>query len=100
MVNLNRADARFETMVLPQAQAALERGVKEGRFEVEDVPVALTSTIGGALALMRGILEERLDPSSEVIAAEGVLRSLGLSHAEAHEIANRELPEIATGESN
>ena len=56
------------------------------------MPVTLTATIGGALAVMRGILEGRLEPGAEVAAAEAVLRSLGLSGEEAREIASRDLP--------
>src|SRR5262249_20580748 len=94
LVNLDRAEARFETMVLPQARLALARGVKAGRFDVPDLPVALSATVGGALAVMRGILEERLGEGAEVAASEGVLRSLGVAQAEAREIAGRPLPQI------
>ena len=93
LVNLDRADARFETMVLPQARVAFERGAKSGRFVSADLSVALTVTTGGALAVMRGILEERLQKGAEMSAAEDLLRGLGVPGDEAHEIATRDLPQ-------
>ena len=92
LVNLEDADSRFETMVLPQARSALERGVAEGRFDVPDVGVALTSTVGAALAVMRAILEGRLPPEADMPQAEGLLRSLGVEREQAREIARRPLP--------
>jgi AcrR family transcriptional regulator len=95
LVNLDRAEARFETMVLPTARDALERGIESGRFDVADVGVALTATVGGTLAVMRGILEGRLAAGADASAAEGLLRSLGLDRDTAREIAGRDLPELA-----
>jgi AcrR family transcriptional regulator len=92
LVNLESADARFEAMVMPQARAALERGIAAGRFDVPDVGVALTSTVGGALAVMRAIVEGRLPPDADVPQTEGLLRSLGLDRDQAREIARRPLP--------
>jgi AcrR family transcriptional regulator len=94
LLNLDRADARFETMVFPQARSALERGIGAGRFDIAEVGVALTAIVGLALAVMRGILEERLPRGAEVTATEGVLRLLGLDRDQAREVASRELPAI------
>ena len=94
LVNLERADARFETMVLPQAQRALQRGVEAGRFEFTDGGVVLAVAAGGALAVMRGILEGRLEPNAEAATAEGLLRSVGIGAEEASEIVARPLPSI------
>lgn len=93
LINLTRADARLETMVLPQAHAALKLGIDQGRLDIPDVHVTLSITLGGALAMIRAILEGRIPPTAETAAAEAVLRSLGLPHDEAREIANRPLPE-------
>lgn len=94
LVNLDRAEARFETMVMPQAHAALERGIAAGRFEMADPAVALTVAAGGALAVMRGILEDRLGPDAELASSEGLLRAVGVDREEAREIVSRPLPEI------
>jgi AcrR family transcriptional regulator len=94
LVNLERADARFETMVLPQATAALERGVEAGRFDFADDAVVLAVAAGGALAVMRGMLEGRFGPEAEAASTEGLLRSVGIGIEEAREIAARPLPSI------
>jgi AcrR family transcriptional regulator len=94
LVNLDRADALFETMVLPYALEALRRGMGAGRFQVVDTRVALTGIVGSALAIMRAILDGRHGPNADVIHAEVVLRSLGLDLEESHEIARRPLPEV------
>lgn len=99
MVNLDRADARFETMVMPQAHAALERGIEAGRFRLADPSVALIVAAGGALAVMRGILEGRLGPDAEHTSSEGLLRTVGVDFDEAREIARRPLPKIEIGAS-
>jgi AcrR family transcriptional regulator len=91
-VNLDRADALFETLVLRAALGVLEQGIAAGRFETEDDHLALTVMVGGALAVMRGILEGRYGPGADAVFADGVLRSLGLEREEAHRLANLDLP--------
>jgi AcrR family transcriptional regulator len=91
LVNLDRPDAQFEMAVQPIALEALDRGIAAGRFEVADNHVALTGVVGGTLAVMRGILDGRYSPDVDVLHAQGVLRSLGLSPADAREVATREL---------
>jgi AcrR family transcriptional regulator len=94
LVNLDRADALFETMVLPYALEALNRGIAAGRFHVVDAQVVLTGIVGSALAIMRAILDGRHGPDADKVHAEVVLRSIGLDRGEAHEIARRPLPEV------
>jgi AcrR family transcriptional regulator len=90
-VNLDRADTLFETIVHRSALSAFEEGVARGRFDLLDAPVALITTVGGALAVMRAILEKRCGPDVDSLFAESVLRSAGLERAEAAEIARRSL---------
>jgi AcrR family transcriptional regulator len=90
-VNLDRADALFETMVLPPALGTLDRGVQAGRFHVTDTHIALTGIVGSALAVMRAILDGRYGPGADILFAEGALRSVGLDLAEAGDIARRPL---------
>jgi AcrR family transcriptional regulator len=94
-VHLDRADALFENMVLTPALASFQRGVDSGRFDVGDVHLALTGTVGGALAVMRAVLDGRYAGGADEQFAEGVLRSLGLDRADAHAIATRPLPAAA-----
>ena len=94
LVNLDRADAQFEMAVQPIALAALERGIRAGRFEVADNHVALTGIVGGTLAVMRAILDGRYTPEVDVLHAQTVLRSIGLSPADAREVAGRGLARV------
>jgi len=98
LVNLDRAEARSESMLVPEAQKTLERGVETGRFEIVDTSVALTAIIGGAVAVIQGILEKRLPGDADIPAAQGMLRSLGIPAGEAREIAGRDLPEMGLGD--
>lgn len=92
VVHLNHADALFVTAVHPAARSALELGVESGRFDVADVEVAVTAIVGGALALMRAIVDGRLGAGADVTYATTALRSLGIPAGEAQLIAVRELP--------
>jgi AcrR family transcriptional regulator len=99
LVNLDRPDAQLEMAVLPIALGALDRGIAAGRFEVDDTHVALTGVVGGTLAVMRGILDGRYSPDVDVLHAQAVLRSLGLSPADAREVAARELGRVGAAGS-
>jgi AcrR family transcriptional regulator len=92
-VHLDRADVLFEAMVLPYWMETLERGIASQRFDIGDTHIALTGVTGGALAVMRAVLDRRYGGDADAVFAEGVLRSLGLAHADAHEIVSRPLPE-------
>jgi AcrR family transcriptional regulator len=86
-VNLDRADVLFEAMVLQAALAVFDEGVAVGRFSVADTHLALTATTGGAVAVMRGVLDGRYGPGADLLFAEATLRSLGLGGEEAHALA-------------
>jgi AcrR family transcriptional regulator len=92
-VHLDRADVLFESMVLPYWVETLERGTRAGRFDVSETQIALTGVTGGALAVMRAVLDGRHGPDADAVFAEGVLRSLGVTHADASEIVGRPLLE-------
>jgi len=51
LVNLERADAIFEHAVLPFAVRELERGIREGVFEIPDVGIAVTAVIGTSIEI-------------------------------------------------
>jgi AcrR family transcriptional regulator len=91
VVHLNHADALFGVAVHPAARMAVQRGIDEGRFEVPDLEVAVTGILGGALAVMRAIVDGRLGPDAETRYAEAALRSLGIAPDEAAEVVRRPL---------
>jgi len=94
-VNLDRADALFETIVHRYALGALEEGLASGRFMIADADIALTAMVGGAIAVMRAILDGRFGPDADEVFAEATLRSIGIPHDEAVSIAHRALPPLA-----
>ena len=83
VVNLGHADTLFGAAVHPYARQAVERGIASGRFTVANLEVTLTAVIGGALALIREILDGRHEPGAEQAFARHVLTSLGVAPAEA-----------------
>jgi AcrR family transcriptional regulator len=83
VVNLGHADALFGAAVHPYARIAVERGIDSGRFAIADLEVTLTAVIGGALALIREVLDGRHAPGADVAFARHVLASLGVDPAEA-----------------
>jgi AcrR family transcriptional regulator len=88
-VHLDRADVLFEAMVLPYWLETLERGISSGRFDIGDTHIVLTGVTGGALAVMRAVLDRRYGGDADAVFAEGVLRSLGLDRADARAIVSR-----------
>jgi AcrR family transcriptional regulator len=83
VVNLWHADTLFGAAVHPYARQAVERGIASGRFTVANLDVTLTAVIGGALALIREILDGRHEPGAELAFARHVLASLGVAPDEA-----------------
>ncbi len=87
VVNLSHSDTVVIQAAHDAAISALLRGIKAGRFQVEDTDQTLTAVVGGALALMRGILDGRLDGDVDARFAEHVLRSLAVPVDEAHRLS-------------
>jgi AcrR family transcriptional regulator len=94
LLSLPDAERLFETALAPQARRTLERGVEQGRFDIADLELALTSVSAAALAAMRASLDARLGPDAAVHGAVMLLRALGVPDADARQIAAREMPRI------
>jgi AcrR family transcriptional regulator len=88
VVNLANADVLFGAAIAPYAREVIERGIASGRFTVPDLDVTLTAIIGGALALIREMLEDRHGPDAKLSYARYVLGGLGLTPAEAGSVAD------------
>lgn len=91
IVHLNHAVALFSTAIFPAASTAVQRGIAEGRFDVPDLDVAVTGILGGALSVMRAIVDGQLGKNAEKKYAEASLRSLGVPPSEAAEVVRRPL---------
>ena len=90
LVNLSAGDAVFVSSVHPAARLAVERGVEHGRFTVGSVELSVVAITGGALALVRAIIDGRdvgREPGREL--AERSLLALGVPADEAARVAAR-----------
>lgn len=77
------------------AEADLRAGIEAGRFEVSNAPLALNASGGALFAVIQAELARGVSATADSEHAEGVLRSFGVTPAEAGEIARRPLPELA-----
>lgn len=80
----------------PFAARDLKRGVKAGRFSVDDPNVALIAAGGALLGVIRAVLQGRAKESAPEDHAALVLRMLGLAPDDAAEVAARPLPDGLT----
>jgi AcrR family transcriptional regulator len=70
------------------------RGVEAGRFRVANAEVVRVLMSGAFIALLGARAENTLDDADVDDAVEHLLRLLGLSLSEAHDIAHRPLPAL------
>jgi AcrR family transcriptional regulator len=92
IVNLERADVMLELAVDQNAREVLKRGIDTGRFRTMDIEATLAFVVGATIAVMRGVLEGRLDGTADIASAEAFLGVLGIDPTSAAEIARQELP--------
>lgn len=80
----------------PRARRDIEDGVRAGRFSVRDPELAMVIIAGAALCLGQLLHDhpERDDAAATDQVTEDVLRMLGLSPDDAHEICRRPLPAL------
>ncbi|WP_410608210.1 TetR/AcrR family transcriptional regulator [Amycolatopsis sp. lyj-109] len=94
--------ATSESGLAPRARRDIEAAVRAGRFTVADTELAMVTVAGTALGLghLLHCQPERDDAATTDQVTEDLLRMLGLTAAEAHEICSRPLPALdstATG---
>jgi len=78
LVNLSQAEARFERIIRPQADALLQRGVSDGIFAIEDLETTLTMSMAAAFEVIHGIVVGRLNDRADLTCAEMLLRMAGV----------------------
>lgn len=78
----------------PRASRDIQIGIDSGRFVLDDVSLASAMTFGSMLSVMHDYLDgdRTQDPSSDFAAM--LLRMVGISPVDAHEIAHRPLPPL------
>ncbi|MCP4036576.1 MAG: helix-turn-helix transcriptional regulator [bacterium] len=72
----------------------LNRGVESGRFAIDNAAATAALLSGAMIGALSDRLDGMLDDDDLDDAAQYVLRLLGVSLDEAHEIAHRPLPEL------
>jgi AcrR family transcriptional regulator len=78
----------------PYAARDLDRGIKAGRFDVDDRAAALIAAGGALLGVVRAVLQGHADDRTAQHHAAAVLRIFGLTPQEAAEVAARPLPRM------
>lgn len=94
MVRLELSHGLVTRALGPFALRDLQRGIDDGRFDVDDPAAALIACGGALLAIVRALLQAPDEVDAEHAAAQHaayVLRILGLPPAEAREVATRPL---------
>ncbi|OLR92819.1 TetR/AcrR family transcriptional regulator [Actinokineospora bangkokensis] len=82
----------------PRARRDIEAAARAGRFTTTDADVAMVTVAGAALGLGQLLHRrpDRDDAETTDQVTEDLLRMLGLSPAEAHDICTRPLPDLDT----
>lgn len=97
LLALDHAEERFRQIVWPRAYPVMRRGVDEGRFASRSPELLLTLAIAGVFSALRLTIEQPAQPRDlPAQCAVALLRLVGLSDAEAREIAGRPLPALDT----
>jgi AcrR family transcriptional regulator len=87
LVNLSHSEEVFVAAIRPYAESALRRAVKAGAFRIDDIDLAVTFIVAGALAVIRRILEGHLGPDADVELARATLLGFGVTSGEAERLA-------------
>jgi AcrR family transcriptional regulator len=94
LVRLGVAQEELINILGPRAERDLQKGIDAGRFSIPDLPIATAVYFGGLLSTMHAHLHGSASGNPGTVFAEYMLRAVGLSTAEAHEIAQRPLPPL------
>jgi hypothetical protein len=94
LVRLDVEHRIIDQVLARSAMQDLREGIAAGRFAVADADVALQGSGGALLGVMHAALRGVLATGYDSAHAEGVLRSFGVSPAQARDIARRPLPEV------
>ncbi len=88
--------ARSDSGLAPRAFHDISAAVDAGRFEVEDLDLALAVTAGATLALgaLLHAQPDRDDAKSSDLVVRGLLRQFGISADEAERICSLDLPDL------
>ncbi|MFE1315295.1 TetR/AcrR family transcriptional regulator [Streptomyces sp. NPDC058755] len=93
--------AQSDRGLAPRAFHDIRAAVDAGRFEVEDLDLALAVTAGAALALgaLLHAQPDRDDATSADLVVRGLLRQFGLPADEAERICSLDLPDLEVADT-
>ena len=86
-IRLDASHRLMQQTLAPRALRDIQTGIDAGRFTVGDAVAALHFTGGALLGTIAGIVDGRLGLDADELHAEAVLRSLGVSGAQAAKVA-------------
>ncbi len=92
-IRLDASHRLMQQTLAPRALRDIQTGIDAGRFTVGDAVAALHFTGGALLGTIAGIVDGRLGADAEELHAEAVLRSLGVSGAQAAKVARLPMAE-------
>jgi AcrR family transcriptional regulator len=84
----------------PRARRDIETAARAGRFQIDDLDVAVTMAAGAVMALGQ-LLHDQPDRDVEATTdriAESLLRMFGMRPADARRVTARALPDLSTSE--
>jgi AcrR family transcriptional regulator len=91
VIRLDASHGLMQQALGPRALRDIQAGIDSGRFEVDDALGAVYITGGALLGAITGVLDHEVGDDFDQVHAEAVLRMLGLSCAEAREVARMEM---------
>jgi AcrR family transcriptional regulator len=91
LVNLSHSEQVFVTTIRPYAETALQRASVEGPFVIDDVDLAVTSIVAGALAVIRRILDGYLGADADIRLAYVTLLGFGVGPDQAESLSRMPL---------
>jgi AcrR family transcriptional regulator len=92
IVRAQGALPQMQTTFKERAAATLGRGTREGRFNIPAIETAIAITLGGLIAVIRNMLEEKLSDSVGAEFADLMLRLYGVAPKEAAFLSRLPLP--------
>lgn len=89
IVNNVKSEPILKAHIDPRVRAAIDAGMREGRFQISDPELWFTLGTGSTTAFIRGCLEGRLGVSQSAELTASILQAAGLPRSEALEIVGR-----------
>ncbi|UDY25421.1 TetR/AcrR family transcriptional regulator [Nocardioides sp. Kera G14] len=94
VVRIGAAHPALIDILGPRATRDLKRGIDEGRFQIENLPMTADVVFGSLLAAIHSYLSSDRQGDQPAQYAELNLRMVGLSRADAAEVCRRPLPHL------